>query len=208
MFASPGTAATAPLPYPRRPRHQGARRAHLVRPPAGRPRRPARARSSEPGLNASSPAARSPLPAPARAALRLTRASSGESLAAAARLLGAVVAGAGVAGARGGGCGGGATEGPAHQQTQGTLPGPASTAAPRIPALDKRPGMGRAPGDGPPPLPPHAHPWAPRAADLRVISQIQPQVNGGRPDQTRERPRDHRDSRGLESRTPLFLTRR
>lgn len=63
----------------------------------------------------------------------MTRASSGESLAAAARLLGAVAeAAAGVAGARGGGLGGGAAERPAHQQPQGTLPRPSSTAAPRI----------------------------------------------------------------------------
>lgn len=132
VFARPGIAATAPLPCPGRPLRQSIRRAHRVRPPAGCPHRPAGARSSELGLSASSPAARHRVPAPACAALRLTRASSGESLAAAARLLGAVAAAAGVAGARGGGRGGGAAEGPAHHQPQGTLPSPASNAAPRI----------------------------------------------------------------------------
>lgn len=65
VFVRPGAVATAPPSYPGRPRRQGTRRAHLVRPPAGCPRRPAGARSSEPGLSASSPAAGfPPLPAP------------------------------------------------------------------------------------------------------------------------------------------------
>lgn len=131
MFARTGGEATAPLPCPGR---QSIRRAHLLRPPAGCSHRPTGAQSSELGLSASSLAARHRVPAPARTALRLTRASSGESLAAAAaaRLLGAVAAAAGVAGAGGGGRGGGAAEGPAHLQPQGTLPRPSSTAAPRI----------------------------------------------------------------------------
>lgn len=133
VFACPGAAATARSPYPRRPRRQGTQCSHIVQPPAGCSRRPAGAKNSEPGLSASSPAAHLPAPTPAGAALRLTRSSSRESLAAAAaRLLGTVATAAGVAGARGGGRGGGAAERHAHHQPQGTLLRPASNAAPRI----------------------------------------------------------------------------
>lgn len=132
VFACPGAAATAQSPYPRRPRRQGTQCSHIVQPAAGCSRRPAGAKNSERGLSTSSLAAHLPAPTPAGAALRLTRSSSRESLAAAARLLGTVAAAAGVAGARGGGRGGGAAERHAHHQLQGTLLRPASNAAPRI----------------------------------------------------------------------------
>lgn len=122
VFVRPDAVATAPPSYPGRPRRQGTGAPTSCGYLPGIPRRPAGARSSEPGLSASSPATRfPPLPAPP---LRLTRAGSGESLAAAARRLGAVAEAAGVAGARGGGRGGGAAEGPAQHQPQGTLPPP------------------------------------------------------------------------------------
>lgn len=59
VFALRGVAATAPLPCPGR---QSIRRAHLVRPPAGCPHRPAGARNSELGVRASLPSSRRPPP--------------------------------------------------------------------------------------------------------------------------------------------------
>lgn len=173
----------------------------LPRPPASprhlaRPPRAATCRVSPPPCGGEELRARSErilarrrVPAPARAALRLTRASSGESLAAAARLLGAVAEASGVAGARGGGRGGGAAEGPAHHQPQGTPPSPGfHRLAPgpwRSAAPGKRPGTSLAMA-----LRHcywHAHPGARRATDQTQMRrsrqdapQIQPQVEEGR----------------------------
>lgn len=172
---------------PRPPPSPRYRRAHLVRLPAGYPRRPAGARSSEPGLSASSPAtwfpplpaprSDSPAPAPGKVwrlpggSVRWRRPRGWREHA---------EAGAGEEPPRG------------PPNTSPGAPSPAQLPPPRpeswqSAAPGQRPGTSRKPGDSLPPLPPHMQPEAPRAADHTQIrrcrqdaSQIQPQVEGGR----------------------------